>query len=360
MFFRAGALAGLEEARDDLVLRYLRMFQGEVRKRVRGADYRKRANQRELINVAQRNLRKYMALRDWGWFVVIQRTRPLIGKSDPNEELKILEERAAATYGVYIQKVELKEQLLKDNVQIEDDKKAIIRQIDAEQGNISQYHEALDKVNMFVTFACMIFLSFQASKEKTAVETELAERQRALSAIEQERIQATNDKKALEQESGGVKKDIQDAEMNIQKIEQEKTNRDHVIKSLNDEIAYQDEIINKLNKEKKHITENSSKSAEDLQTVDDKVQHLHKVKEKLECTLDELEASAEKEKRTRTAVEKERRKLELDLKLLQESVADLERSRKELEAMIGRKEVDVSAARTKLNDEQALVGKVGY
>ncbi len=190
------------------------------------------------------------------------------------------------------------------------------------------------------------------------METELAERQRALSAIEQERIQATNDKKALEQETGGVKKDIQDAEMNIQKIEQEKTNRDHVIKSLNDEIAYQDEIINKLNKEKKHITENSSKSVEDLQTVDDKVQHLHKVKEKLECTLDELEASAEKERRTRTAVEKERRKLELDLKLLQETVADLERSRKELEAMIGRKEVDVSAARTKLNDEQALVGKV--
>ena len=198
----------------------------------------------------------------------------------------------------------------------------------------------------------------QANKEKSSVETELAERQRALSAIEQERIQATNDKKALEQESGGVKKDIQDAEMNIQKIEQEKTNRDHVIKSLNDEIAYQDEIINKLNKEKKHITENSSKSVEDLQTVDDKVQHLHKVKEKLECTLDELEASAEKEKRTRTAVEKERRKLELDLKLLQETVADLERSRKELEAMIGRKEVDVSAARTKLNDEQSLVGKV--
>ena len=342
VFFRAGALAGLEEARDDLVLRYLRMFQGEVRRRIRGADYQKRANQRELIAVCQRNLRKYMALRDWGWFVVIQRTRPLIGKSDPNEELKILEERAAATYGVYIQKVELKEQLLKDNVQIEDDKKAIIKQIDSEQGNISQYHERLDK----------------AQSEKSAVEAQLAERQKALSQIEQDRLQATNDKKALEQETSLVKKDIADVEMNIQKIEQEKTNRDHVIKSLNDEIAYQDEIINKLNKEKKHICENNSKSVEDLQTVDDKVQHLYKVKEKLESILDELEGSAEKEKRSRAAVEKERRKLELDLKLLQETVADLERSRKELEAQISRKETDVSSARSKLNDEQALVGKV--
>merc|ERR1711884_564289 len=71
VFFRAGALAGLEEARDDLVLRYLRMLQGEVRKRTRGLEYRKRANQKELINVCQRNLRKYLALRNWGWFVVI-------------------------------------------------------------------------------------------------------------------------------------------------------------------------------------------------------------------------------------------------------------------------------------------------
>ena len=36
VFFRAGALAFLEECRDDIVLRLLRKFQGEVRKRVRG------------------------------------------------------------------------------------------------------------------------------------------------------------------------------------------------------------------------------------------------------------------------------------------------------------------------------------
>merc|ERR1712168_608936 len=36
VFFRAGALAGLEEARDDIVIKLLRKFQGEVRKRIRG------------------------------------------------------------------------------------------------------------------------------------------------------------------------------------------------------------------------------------------------------------------------------------------------------------------------------------
>ena len=34
---------------------------------------------RELIKVGQRNFRKYMSMREWGWFIIIQKTRPLIG-----------------------------------------------------------------------------------------------------------------------------------------------------------------------------------------------------------------------------------------------------------------------------------------
>merc|ERR1719219_2613033 len=89
VFFRAGALAGLEEARDDLVLKWVRMIQGEVLKRVRGRVY------------AQRNFRKYLQMRDWGWFVIIQKTRALIGLPNPEEELRQLEEAANASYGEY-------------------------------------------------------------------------------------------------------------------------------------------------------------------------------------------------------------------------------------------------------------------
>merc|ERR1719282_813400 len=60
VFFRAGALAGLEETRDELVIKLVRKLQGEVLKRVRGAVYRKKFDQRELIKVAQRQFRKYM------------------------------------------------------------------------------------------------------------------------------------------------------------------------------------------------------------------------------------------------------------------------------------------------------------
>merc|ERR1711981_1373456 len=60
VFFRAGALAGLDETRDDIVLKLLRMLQGQVYKRIKGKLYEKKRDQRELLVVTQRNFRKYM------------------------------------------------------------------------------------------------------------------------------------------------------------------------------------------------------------------------------------------------------------------------------------------------------------
>merc|ERR1711974_435838 len=84
-----------------LVIKWVRMIQGEVLKRVRGRVYQKKFDQRELIKVGQRNFRKYLASRDWGWFVLIQKTRGLIGLPNPEEELRLLEEKANDTWGKY-------------------------------------------------------------------------------------------------------------------------------------------------------------------------------------------------------------------------------------------------------------------
>merc|ERR1719228_2603901 len=64
------------------------------------------------------------------------------------------------------------------------------------------------------------------------------------------------------------------------------------------------------------------------------------------------------EKRSRGDIEKQRRKIEGELKITQESVSELERSKKELEAHIGRKEKELGGLGAKLDDEQSLVGKV--
>merc|ERR1712223_1085213 len=151
-----------------------------------------------------------MSLRNWGWFIIIQKTKPLIGQVNLEDELRML------------------------------------KQIEAEQGNLSQYHDKQAK----------------ATAQKESAEKALVVAGEKLVTMEANRQQATADKKALEGENVVIKKDMEDLELAIQKLEQEKTNRDHTIRSLNDEIANQDEVINKLNKEKKHAGETSSKAIE--------------------------------------------------------------------------------------------------
>merc|ERR1719330_580679 len=141
VFFRASAPALLEEARDDIVLKLVRYMQGEALKKIRGAVYQRKYNQRELIKVCQRQFRKYMSMRDWGWFVIIQKTRPLIGMPNPEEELRQLEAKAGATWGKYDDQVKTKERLLEENELIKQEKKDLMATLEKEQGNLSVYHE---------------------------------------------------------------------------------------------------------------------------------------------------------------------------------------------------------------------------
>merc|ERR1712088_68596 len=190
------------------------------------------------MKVIQRNFRKYMVLRSWGWFVIIQKTKPLVGQQNPEQEL---EEKANAKYGAYEDALKTKARLQEENVAAKEEIQALIKQIEAEQGNMSQYTDR----------------QAAATGEKTRLEGVLVETGNLLVSMQQSREDATAEKKELEAENGVIKKDIEDLELAIQKLEQEKTNRDHNIRSLNDEIANQDEVINKLNKEKKHVAENN-------------------------------------------------------------------------------------------------------
>merc|ERR1719384_2550816 len=141
VFFRAGALAALEEARDGIVLKLVRWMQGECYGRVKRREFQKKSDQRELMKVVQRNFRKYMTLRDWGWFIIIQKTKPLIGQVNLEDELRMLEERANETWGLYDEALKVTAELEGANVGLEEESRALSTQLASEQGNLSQYQE---------------------------------------------------------------------------------------------------------------------------------------------------------------------------------------------------------------------------
>merc|ERR1712123_180279 len=295
VFFRAGALAGLEEGRDELVIKWVRFMQGEVFKRVRNAVYEKKRDQRELIKVAQRNFRKYLAMRDWGWFIIIQKTRGMIGQPNPEEELRLLEEKANETYGKYKDALDVTSGLEGMMGNLKDEISAMSTQLNEEQGNVSVYTDRQSK----------------AVAIKGEAEVELVKQQNILASEEASRVELAGEVKAHAGSIGSVKKDMDDIDLAITKVEQDKGNRDHTIKVLQDEVGEQDEVINKLNKEKK----------------------------------------------SRSNLEKQKRKIEGDLKMAQDMVADLERGKREVEGLIANKEKNNHDLSAKLDDEQSLVAK---
>merc|ERR1719192_1261432 len=113
-----------------------------------------------------------------------------------------------------------------------------------------------------------------------------------------------------------------------------------------------------LNKEKKSIVESKQKEEEQIQTFEDKCNHLNKLKIRLEKSLDEVEDNWEREKKHKGDIEKLKRQVESNLKLTQETVSDLERNKIELGQVLQRKEKENSSLNGKVEDEQTLGGKL--
>merc|ERR1719334_757298 len=341
VFFRAGAVGCVEETREECIKAILNYIQGLARGYCSRMEYKKLIYKRDMIPIMQRNIKKYLFFRDWTWYFLVNGTKRFIGQVDMEAEIAALEEEAAIACKAYDEVVEIRDRLNGEIEQMTSDKKSMMAQIEAEQGDLSGYQRDLA----------------QASEQKSAKEGELATTQKKLADTQEKKQQMTDTKRKLETDLGSFKKDIEDMEITIQKAEQEKTNRDHTIRNMNDEIAHQDELINKLNKEKKHAMETQAKASDELTSAEEKMENLNKIKTKLEVTLDELEDSHDREKKSRLEVDKQRRKVEADLKVCQEKVADLEREKKDIEAAIVKKDQDIVVAQRRLEDEQSIVAK---
>ncbi|XP_064478156.1 myosin heavy chain, muscle-like isoform X16 [Ornithodoros turicata] len=342
IFFRAGVLGRLEEMRDERLGKIMTMIQAATRWYITKKNFQKLKEQRMALLVIQRNLRKFLQLRNWLWWKLYSKVKPLLSAVRVEDELRALEEKLKKTQEALEKEEKIRKELEGQNVKVLQEKNDLFLQLEAERMGAGDVEERLNK----------------ALTQKADLEGQLADLNDRLGHEEEAHNSLVQTRKKLEGDISGLKKDIEDLELALQKAEQDKQTKDHQIRNLNDEISHQDELINKLNKEKKHLQEVNQKTSEDLQATEDKVNHLSKVKSKLEQTLDELEDSLEREKKARQDVEKNKRKIEGDLKLAQEAVADLEKAKKEAEQNLQRKEKEIASLNAKLEDEQALVAKL--
>ncbi|ESN99871.1 hypothetical protein HELRODRAFT_129847, partial [Helobdella robusta] len=78
VFFKAGILGQLEEMRDETLSKIISNFQARIRGYLIRKNYTKLCDQRVALSVIQRNIRRWMSMRNWQWWKLYTRVKPLL------------------------------------------------------------------------------------------------------------------------------------------------------------------------------------------------------------------------------------------------------------------------------------------
>ena len=87
VFFKAGVLGQLEDLRDTALSKIISMLQAQIRSYIMKKEYKKMLDQRLAQSVLQRNIKKYLSLRNWPWWKLYTKVKPLL--SVARQEVKI-------------------------------------------------------------------------------------------------------------------------------------------------------------------------------------------------------------------------------------------------------------------------------
>merc|ERR1712179_702360 len=343
VFFRAGVLGEVEELRDDFLARLIGFLQAQIRGWKARKWFKKAQTQRVNLIVVQRNLRKYMSIRTWLWYGFWQQFKP---KLNVGREQKMLADLEAAAVEAEAKVIVANEKNVKfgaENEVLLSEKNALLEALEESKGGAAQYLAKEEKM----------------MAEKADVEAQLGDAQKRLFNEQEAKNDMYNGVKKAEALIEKTKEDTEEMGGKLLAAQQDKETKDAHLKNLGEEISHQEDLISKLNKEKKALFEDNQKTAEDHQSVEDKCNHLFKLKGKMEQNLDELEDSLEREKKLKGDMDKAKRKVEGDYKLAQEAVADLERNYKEYENTLARKDSEVAALGAKIDDEALGTARIG-
>ncbi|KZT51923.1 putative nonmuscle myosin heavy chain b [Calocera cornea HHB12733] len=96
VFFKAGVLAELEEKRDTHLFDIFSRFQAGARMFTARRQMRKILNRANAIRTIQRNARVYIELREWPWWQLYTKVRPMLAATRNDEEIRKKDAELAA------------------------------------------------------------------------------------------------------------------------------------------------------------------------------------------------------------------------------------------------------------------------
>lgn len=145
IFFRAGVLGRLEEMRDERLSKIITWLQAWVRWYMVKKNFKRLQEQRVALLVIQRNLRKFLQLRNWLWWKLYSKVKPLLNVARVEDELKALEEKLKKATEELEKEQKLRKDLEAANVKLLQEKNDIFLQLEAERSGLGDVEERLQR-----------------------------------------------------------------------------------------------------------------------------------------------------------------------------------------------------------------------
>ncbi|KAM6146122.1 myosin-9 [Phoenicopterus ruber ruber] len=337
VFFRAGVLAHLEEERDLKITDVIIGFQACCRGYLARKAFAKRQQQLTAMKVLQRNCAAYLKLRNWQWWRLFTKVKPLLQVSRQEEEMMAKEEELVKVREKQLAAENRLSEMETFQAQLMAEKMQLQEQLQAETELCAEAEEIRARL--------------------TAKKQELEEICHDLEARveeEEERCQHLQaEKKKMQQNIQELEEQLEEEESARQKLQLEKVTTEAKLKKLEEDVIVLEDQNLKLAKEKKLLEDRMSEFTTNLTEEEEKSKSLAKLKNKHEAMITDLEERLRREEKQRQELEKTRRKLEGDSTDLHDQIAELQAQIAELKMQLAKKEEELQAALARVEEEAA-------
>ncbi|CAI2312949.1 unnamed protein product [Caenorhabditis sp. 36 PRJEB53466] len=335
IFFRAGVVAEFEEMRDQKLSSLIEAFQAHCRGWLGRRVMVRRRQQDAAIKILQRNGLAWMRLREWQWWRLLTKVKPLLEVTNKDEliaekelELKTTSERLRRSE-VFI--ADYKQQMEK----MDEERLVLKTRLDAESSERAEIFEERSRI----------------VARKIELETILEDVSKRLEGEEQKAKTAETENRKLTEMVRHLEENLEDEERSRQKLLLEKNSIESRLKDLETQGAELEDSGVKLAKEKKALEDRCEDLSCRLIDETERAKQLVKTKARLDATVDEMKDELEKEKQLRQQAETARRAAETQLREEQEACLEKTRKAEELSNQLMRKESELSQINIR-NDEE--------
>ncbi|KAM9843903.1 uncharacterized protein ACBR49_013021 [Aulostomus maculatus] len=340
MFFRTGVLAQLEEERDLKLTVVIISFQAQARGFLARKAFSKRQQQLSAMKVIQRNCACYLKLKNWQWWRLFTKVKPLLQVTRQEEEMGQKEEELKAAREVAAKtEAELKD-ITQKHAHLMEERAQLESRLQAET---ELYTEAEE-------------MRVRLEAKKQELEEVLHEMEARLEEEEERSNSLQQERKDMEQQLQQMEAHLADEEDARQRLQLEKVAVEGKVKKLEEDLLLMEDQNDKLQKERRLLEERMADMNSNLAEEEEKSKNLTKLKNKHESMISELEVRFKKEEKSRQDVEKAKRKVEAELADLQEQHADQQAQLAELRAQLAAKEEELQATQARLEEESNQKG----